>query len=188
MGKFDEAARFAVEMHAGMMRKGDRLPYILHPMEVASIAASMTDDQDVLCAALLHDVVEDTPTTIDEVAERFGSRVAELVASETEDKRPNVDPSQSWQVRKEESLALLRETQDRGVKMLWLADKLANMRSFSRLHKRLGNRLWDGFNQKDPHKQAWYYAEVAEALAELRETAAWQEYDQLRQIVFEGVD
>ena len=92
----------------------------------------MTTDQEVIAAALLHDVVEDTHVTIDEIEEKFGKRVKELVLSETEDKRPNMPSSLSWRIRKEESLEVLKTTTDIGVLMIWLGDKLANIRSIYR--------------------------------------------------------
>ncbi|MBO5837108.1 MAG: bifunctional (p)ppGpp synthetase/guanosine-3',5'-bis(diphosphate) 3'-pyrophosphohydrolase, partial [Oscillospiraceae bacterium] len=82
-----EAVVFAVTAHDGMRRKKSESPYILHPMEAAVIVGTMTDDQNLIAAAALHDVVEDAGITIDEIEERFGKRVRELVASETEDKR-----------------------------------------------------------------------------------------------------
>ena len=83
-------------------KKSD-LPYILHPMEAAVVVGTMTDDQNVIAAAALHDVVEDAGVTIEEIEEKFGKRVRELVASETEDKRADLPPSDTWRIRKEES-------------------------------------------------------------------------------------
>ncbi len=188
MSLVEEAAHFAVDAHAGMTRKGDSSPYFLHPFEVASIAATMTDDEEVLCAALLHDVVEDTPVTIEEVRERFGDRVAQLVLSETEDKRMHLPSEVTWRIRKEESLKGLKESTDLGVKVLWLADKLANMRSFVRLKAKRGKALWDSFNQKDPAQQEWYYNEVASLTDELSDTPAWREYNTLTLLVFKEGD
>ena len=76
MSLFDDAARFAVDAHAGMLRKGDAIPYVLHPFEVASIAATITTDEEVLAAALLHDTVEDADASLDRIRELFGDRVA----------------------------------------------------------------------------------------------------------------
>ena len=61
-----------------------------------------------ICAALLHDVVEDAEISIEEVEEKFGKRVRELVESETEDKRADLPPSKTWRIRKEESLMFLK--------------------------------------------------------------------------------
>ena len=182
-GLFEDALRFAMDAHAGMVRKAERIPYINHPMEVATIAATMTDNQEVLAAALLHDVVEDTDHTLDEIVQHFGLRVAELVASETENKRDDLSRSASWRMRKEESLAML-EAADRDMKILWLSDKLANMRSFYRMYLVRGSALWETFHQSDPVQQAWYYMSVARLCEELSDTAAWQEYDRLIHIVF----
>ena len=78
MTNFEEAICFAVAAHQGARRKGETTPYILHPMEAASICATVTSDQDVLTAAVLHDTVEDTDVTLAQIAERFGARVAQL--------------------------------------------------------------------------------------------------------------
>ncbi|MDF0601601.1 HD domain-containing protein [Psychromarinibacter sp. C21-152] len=73
------AASFAAEAHAGQMRKGGGRPYINHPLEVAAAVAEDGADADIVCAALLHDVVEDTDVAAPEIAARFGDRVAALV-------------------------------------------------------------------------------------------------------------
>ena len=82
-----EAMVFAVRTHDGMRRRQSNLPYILHPMEAAAIVGSLTDNQEVIAAAVLHDVVEDAGVTMQQIEERFGKRIAQLVASETENKR-----------------------------------------------------------------------------------------------------
>ena len=74
-----EAIAFAVKAHDGMRRKKSEAPYILHPMEAAVIVGTMSDDQNLIAAAALHDVVEDVGITIEEVEEKFGKRVRALV-------------------------------------------------------------------------------------------------------------
>ena len=182
--KFEKALAFATEAHAGVMRKADGSPFILHPLEVACIVSTLTHDEDVLCAALLHDVVEDTSHELREIEEEFGERVAFLVDTETEDKRRDQPAADTWLIRKQESLAVLREADDEAVGMLWLADKLANMRSFVRLRARSGDAFWQGFNQKDKSKQAWYYREIRDILSPLSEHSAWKEYAALYDMVF----
>ena len=100
-----EAIAFAVKAHDGMRRKNSELPYILHPMEAAVIVGSMSDDPCLIAAAVLHDVVEDAGVSLETVGEKFGARVRALVASETEDKRADLPPSDTWRIRKEESLS-----------------------------------------------------------------------------------
>ena len=179
-----EAISFAVKAHDGMRRKKSEAPYILHPMEAAVIVGAMTDDQNLIAAAVLHDVVEDTDVTIDEIEARFGKRVRELVESETEDKRDHLPPEATWRIRKEESLEVLKNTDDEGVLMVWIGDKLANMRAIYRDFKVEGNAMWQRFNQKDVSEQAWYYRSIVELTNALSDTSAWLEYKTLTELVF----
>ena len=179
-----EAIAFAVKAHDGMRRKKSEAPYILHPMEAAVIVGTMTDDQDLIAAAVLHDVVEDANITIKEVEKKFGKRVRELVESETEDKRADLPPSDTWRIRKEESLTVLKNADDIAVLMVWLGDKLANMRSIYRDFKAEGVAMWQRFNQKDVNEQAWYYRSIATLTERLSNTSAWLEYKTLTELVF----
>ena len=187
MGVFDDAAAFALYAHAGVKRKAGNTPYVLHPMETAAIAATMTDDEEVLAAAMLHDVLEDAGMTADMLTQRFGARVAALVQSETENKRRDLPPAQTWRLRKEESLRELEKCDDVAVKILWLSDKLSNMRSFYRLFRKEGKALWTRFNVKDERQHAWYYRSVARLTKELSAHSAYEEYCALLGIIFEGV-
>ena len=179
-----EAIVFAAKAHDGMRRKKSQAPYILHPMEAAVIVGTMTDDQDLIAAAALHDVVEDADISIEEIEQRFGKRVRDLVGSETEDKRVDLPPAQTWRIRKEESLAVLKNTDDMGVLMVWLGDKLANMRSIYRDFKEEGHAMWQRFNQKDVSQQAWYYGSIVHLTQRLSHTSAWLEYKTLTELVF----
>ena len=175
---------FAVNAHDGMRRKKSEAPYILHPMEAAVIVGTMTSDQNLIAAAALHDVVEDAGITIEEVEEKFGKRVRELVESETEDKRADRPPTETWRLRKEETLAVLKNTEDIGVLIVWLGDKLANMRAIYRTFKEEGVDMWQNFNQKDVNEQAWYYRSVIKYTERLSDTSAWLEYKALTELVF----
>ncbi len=179
-----EAIAFAVKAHDGMRRKKSESPYILHPMEAAVIVGTMSEDQNLIAAAALHDVVEDAGVTIEEIEERFGARVRALVASETEDKRADLPPADTWRIRKEESLAVLKNTNDIGVLMVWLGDKLANMRAIYREFKVEGVQMWQRFNQKDVSEQAWYYRSIVKLTSRLSDTSAWLEYKTLTELVF----
>ena len=179
-----EAVAFAVKAHDGMRRKKGNSPYILHPLEAAVIVGTMSDDQNLIAAAALHDVVEDAGVTIEEVEARFGARVRELVGSETEDKRADLPPADTWRIRKEESLAVLANTEDIGVLMVWLGDKLANMRAIYRDWREEGDAMWQRFNQKDVKQQAWYYGRIVELTRRLSDTSAWLEYKTLTELVF----
>ena len=183
---FEKALAFALKAHEGQIRKRDDIPFILHPCEAAAVAATLTTDREILAAVLLHDAVEDTDTTIDEVREALGNRVAELVAGETENAYEELSSEESWKLRKEESLARLRNTDDAGVKIMWLSDKLSNIRSFYRQHLSEGDAMWEHYNQKDKEQQAWFYHTIAELLSEFSDTAAYKEYTALMNIIFGG--
>ena len=179
-----EAIAFAVKAHDGMRRKKSEAPYILHPMEAAVIVGTMTNDQNLIAAAALHDVVEDADITIEEIEEKFGRRVRELVQSETEDKRADLPPAETWRIRKEETLEILKNAEDPAILMVWLGDKLANMRAIYRDWKEEGDAMWQRFHQSDPASQGWYYTTIAELTKPLEHTAAWVEYKALTDIVF----
>ena len=184
MDLFDKALCYATEKHSGQVRKCSNIPYIVHPVEVASIIATMSDDKELLAAALLHDTVEDTDATIEEIRELFGKRVSLLVLTETEDKREGQSPEETWVIRKEESLIMLENTKDLNVKMLWLGDKLSNMRSIANDYRQEGSAMWDHFHQKDPAMQAWYYASITKYLSVLHNYPVYQEYVSLVKFVF----
>ena len=179
-----KAIYFATKAHDGMRRKKAELPYIMHPLEAAIIVASMTTDQEVISAALLHDVVEDAGITLEEILNEFGERVKFLVEAETENKREELPSDQTWKIRKEESLIELEKTTDLDVLKVWLGDKLANMRSIYESWKVQGHKMWEDFNQKDPKEHAWYYSSIAKYTSKLKEYRAWQEYNELVNIVF----
>lgn len=184
MDLFDKALCYATEKHSGQVRKGSNTPYIVHPVEVAGIIATMSDDKELLAAALLHDTVEDTDATIEEIRELFGKRVSLLVLTKTENKREGQSPEETWVIRKEESLIMLENTKDIGVKMLWMGDKLSNMRSIANDYRKEGSAIWNHFHQRDPKMQAWYYLSIAKYLSVLHDYPAYQEYVSLVKSVF----
>ena len=172
---FEKAVIFAVNAHSGMFRKGGTTPYIVHPLEVAAIAGYFTDDPEVLAADVLHDTVEDTPCTYEDLCREFGKRVADLVASDSEDKREELPPSATWKVRKQETLDALR-TASREEKIIVFSDKLSNLRSLYRDYLTVWVAVWERFNQKDPAEHLWYYGSVLELCEELSDTAPYRVY------------
>ena len=182
-----EAIAFAVKAHDGMRRRKSDAPYVLHPMEVGAIIGTMTDKQEVIAAGVLHDVVEDAGITIDEVGKKFGKRVMELVSAETENKREECPPEDTWRIRKEESLEKLKSTNDIDVLMLWVGDKLSNIRAVYRDFLEEGNAVWNKFHQSDVSAQAWYYRSIMKYTERLSDTLAWVEYKTLVEKIF-GVE
>lgn len=184
MNKLSEAICFATELFDGKYRKGEHYPAIFHSLETSSIVLTVTEDEDVACAAILHDTVEDAGATIEEIREKFGDRVAFLVDAETEKKYPEKNPMDTWLIRKERSLEVLKQSEDIGVRTLWLGDKLSNMRSFARLHDKMGDSMWEMFHQKDKNQHKQYYQTIAQELAVFDGTKAYREYLELIKKVF----
>ena len=140
------AARFAATAHAGQTRKASGGPYVTHPLGVAAIlaAAGHGGDADLLAAACLHDVLEDTPVAPDELAAAFPPRVCELVAGMTERKRDAAGAQIPWETRKAEHRARLAAG-GAGLRALALADKLHNLRSLE-VDLAADPAAWDRFN------------------------------------------
>lgn len=181
--KVQQAIKYAKQKHGNDFRKGSNIPYINHPLEALYIVSTITDDEDVLCAAVLHDVIEDAKVTAAELTELFGKRVADLVADESEDKRENLPPKDTWKIRKEESIAHLSHA-SKEAKIVALGDKLANIREIHKDYNDIGEKVWERFNCKDPAEQGWYYRSMLNALADLSYTEAWKEYKEHIEAVF----
>ena len=180
----DQAIRFAALAHKDMKRKGSAQPYIFHPLEVLNLVSTMTLDDDVLCAAILHDTVEDTGASLEDIRAQFNERIAKLVACETENKRGNINKKKTWLERKKEALETIRNTDDIGAKMVCLADKVSNLRSFHLGLLDKGDEFWNYFNQRDPKMHYWYYSELKEALSELKDQAVYKEFCFLIDTIF----
>ncbi|SFG54178.1 HD domain-containing protein [Oribacterium sp. WCC10] len=186
--RYQDAMQFAAHAHRKQMRKGADIPYIVHPIECSMIVSSITDDEDVIIAALLHDVIEDTEYGYDDICERFGVRVANLVQNETEDKRNELSRKHTWSVRKKETIDHLSRS-DRDSKIICLGDKLSNIRASIRDYESNREEFWQRFNQTDPDLQGWYYESIRDILSEeLSETDAWREYDRLCTQMFGKLD
>ncbi len=179
----EEALQFAAVAHKGTCRKGTKIPYITHCMEVGSIVSGLTNNPHVIAAAILHDVVEDTKYTLDDIEKNFGKEVSYLVDLETENKQKQKDPVLTWKIRKREFLDHLNNA-PKEAKMITLGDKLSNMRAIKRDYDRIGDSLWERFNQKDKDEQGWYYKSIRDKLTEFSEMDAWEEYDMLVRNVF----
>lgn len=177
-----EAFVFAAKAHDGMVRKGTDIPYIVHPAEAAAIAASITNDEEVIAAAVLHDVIEDCGVTAQELSARFSPRVAEIVLAESETK--DDAPRESWDRRKQETIDKLSRS-GRDERIVALCDKLSNMRAISRDYDRDGEAIFFRFHQHDKRRHAWYYRSCAELMcAELGTTDAYKELVSLIEYVF----
>ena len=179
-----QATRLAAQAHDGAYRKGGRAPYLLHVMETAEIVGTMTEDEDVLAAAVLHDVLEDTSVTEEELRETVGGHVTELVLAVSENKRRDQPAEMTWRLRKQESVERLLKEPRLEVKMIALGDKLSNIRALQRDYGILGEQVWERFNNKSKAEQGWYYQAVTDALQDLNVYPVWHELANLVWEVF----
>ncbi len=160
----DRAIVFAVRAHAGTERRGKGFPYIM-------------------AAAALHDTVEDTDVTMDQIRAEFGDRIASLVASESDTFEQGVSEEDSWHTRKQTAIDRLASA-SHDAKIVALGDKLSNMRAIARDYSVKGDALWSLFHTKDPKDHEWHYRGLADALRELQDTFAYKEFEKLINQVF----
>ena len=180
----DRAIIFAVRAHAGTERRGKGFPYIVHPLEAVEIVATMTRDQELLAAAALHDTVEDTDVTVEQISAEFGDRIASLVVSESDTMPTGMSEEDSWHTRKQAAIDRLANA-SHDAKIVALGDKLSNMRAIARDYAEQGDALWNLFHTSDPREHEWHYRGLAESLRELQDTFAYQEFEQLINQVFQ---
>lgn len=157
---------FTVDKHKSATRKSG-IPYISHPMDVASILLKENAPLELVLAGLLHDIVEDTDVDIVTISRKYGQQVADYVDAVTEPEKlrqpATGDKAQTWKERKEHTIRKM-EGANCGIKLLSCADKLANIRDLISDVKMEGEGFWDKFNA--PKKeQEWYYRSMLEAFA-----------------------
>ena len=152
-----KAIEFAALKHRNQIRKGVDVPYIVHPMEVLQILAANGCSLNVQIAGVLHDTVEDTDTTIEEVEAVFGKEIAELVQSDTEDK------SLSWQERKQSTIDNIKN-ESREAQEILCADKLSNIKGLYYDLNKDGESVWSRF-KGTPAQTEWYYRSIIKELS-----------------------
>ena len=176
-----KAIEFATRAHTGQLRKASTEPYITHPLAVSRMLAEQGASRALIVAGMLHDTLEDTPVTLEEIRKHFGKEVAALVAAVSEP-----DKSAPWEQRKLHTLAVL-ETASQEVLMLTWADKLHNLTTIQQDYARLGEDVWERFSRPRAY-QHWYYYSIAQLLARRAETEplqrAVEEYLALVEAVF----
>ena len=161
-----KALEFSYKAHKGTYRKGTNIPYIVHPLDVASILMKNNAPEHVVIAGLLHDVVEDEDYTVSDIRNMFGEEVAELVhgASEPEELvNAEEGKKKNWPERKAHTVDFIRNA-NHDMKLLSCADKLANIRDIINDHERQGESFWNKFNATRDD-QAWYYNSMIESIA-----------------------
>jgi (p)ppGpp synthase/HD superfamily hydrolase len=151
-GRIERAIALALRAHEAQVRKGDgKLPYVVHPVTVALILSRYTGDEDTIIVGLLHDTLEDTLVTPEEIEREFGSKVRDMVLDVTEPELPAI----SWETRKARYLRRL-QTAPRPSLLVAGADKIANLISMVAAHATTGDALWERFHAPPARKLAFY--------------------------------
>lgn len=180
----DRAILFAVNAHKNTERRGKGFPYVIHPLEAMAIVASLTTDPELLAAAALHDVVEDTDYTVEDIRKEFGDRIASLVSAESDAVFEEMTPEESWHMRKQIAMDELKAA-SKDVKTVAMGDKLSNVRAIARDYYVYGNEVWNKFHCKDPKEHEWRYRGVADALSDFEGTEPYKEMLYLLDFIFE---
>lgn len=167
-----KAIRFAAVAHAGQKRKGEDVAYLVHPFEAAQILTENGAANDVICAGLLHDVLEDTPVTIEELSKEFSETIASLVLWNTEDKKCG------WDERKIHTIEGIKKA-PLAAKLVCCADKLSNLRSICFDLGKQKDGFWSRFH-RGYREQKWYYESVLCSLKELE--GQYPMYSELKQL------
>ncbi|NRD80225.1 bifunctional (p)ppGpp synthetase/guanosine-3',5'-bis(diphosphate) 3'-pyrophosphohydrolase [Bacillus sp. BRMEA1] len=150
----EKALEFAAKAHEGQVRKTNNTPMITHPIQVAEILKANGFADEVVAAGYLHDTVEDTDVTLEDIRHEFGSEVARIVAGNTEDK------TKSWEERKQHTIDWIRIAPFE-IKALIVADKWDNLKSMAADYEVMGDSLWNCFH-RGKENQKWYYSQIAE--------------------------
>jgi (p)ppGpp synthase/HD superfamily hydrolase len=154
-----DAIELAARAHHHQVRKGTEIPYIVHPLAVAGLLIRAGCREHLVIAALLHDVVEDTPVTIGEIQSHFGREVAELVIALSEP-----DKNASWEERKTHTIEYLEQKANEDALLVALADKLDNIRAIREGLESDGDSFWGRFNRPQEN-QKWYYERLEAAFS-----------------------
>ena len=159
--RLSQALALAIEAHNGQFRKETTIPYIAHPMAVASIALEYGADEDQAMAALLHDAVEDGGANYAEIIRsKFGDRVADIVNGCTDGVPDNNSIKPPWKQRKESYIAHLKSASD-DVLLVSGSDKLHNARAIVSDLQNIGLRVFDRFSSSKADT-LWYYLSLAD--------------------------
>ena len=181
--RFADALAFAVEVHAGDVRKGTGVPYVSHLLAVASLVLDDGGSEDEAIAALLHDTAEDHggEEMLDRIEQRFGARVREIVAACSDSLLPEGALKEEWRPRKERYLRAM-EHKDGGTLRVALADKVHNAQAIVADYRLHGDELWQRFSTRSGEDQLWYYRSLVEVGRRL------QPYDRLLAQLADAVD
>ena len=175
--KIEKALKVAAVCHRNQLRKSDEaIPYIIHPFAVAIILSNYTDDENTIVAGLLHDTIEDSEYTPEELTRDFGPDVCEIVMGVTE-KKSDGKEKLPWKVRKDAYIENLENDRVESL-MVCAADKIHNMRNLLDDKKLVGEEAGKNFNST-PEERLWYHEEILRVLKTKLDSNIIDEYERL---------
>ncbi|OLS40615.1 HD domain-containing protein [Bacillus sp. MRMR6] len=157
MELIEKALQIASKGHLGQVRKNTDIPYFTHPVAVGMILMKAGCRDELVAAGILHDTVEDTKLTLEDIKREFGPKIAEIVAGCSEP-----DKSLSWQERKDHTIDFLKIASEE-IRIVACADKLHNIKSIYKDYEQVGDSVWSRFNA-GKEQQKWYYTNMVESL------------------------
>ena len=158
MSLSERALNFAIRAHMGQMRKSEKdKPYVIHPIIVGLLLKKYGYDDKVIAAGYLHDIVEQTDYTIDDLARLFGGEVASLVMTATE-----ADQSLSWKDRKTQQIKAIANLPERNAAII-CADKIANVEDLRMEKRKNGEINYDNFHASE-EDQKWFFESMCKEL------------------------
>jgi (p)ppGpp synthase/HD superfamily hydrolase len=153
----EKALKTAAKAHEKQYRKGTDIPYITHPVAVGMILMKAGYSEELVAAGILHDTVEDTDLSLQDIEQLFGRNMAQIVEGCSEP-----DKSLSWEDRKKHTIEYLASAPEE-IRVVACADKLHNIRSIASDIEQFGDQVWGRF-KRGKEQQEWYYTHIIESL------------------------
>lgn len=175
MNKIKKALKIAIEAHKDQTRKADGSPYIVHPLMVAFKLQKYNFSEEIIAAALTHDVLEDTDYPEKKLKEKLGDEVLEIIKAVTN------DDSLPWEEKKKQYIETVRKGPE-GARAVCIADKIHNLESLLEAYKEQGPEIWKKFN-RGKEKKVWFETEVLKMLKETWQHPLIDEYEKLLEIL-----
>lgn len=183
--KIQKAIDKSAKLHNKQMRKTGKLPYIVHPYSVGAILSNYTDDEEVIIAGFMHDVLEDVEGyNVSDLRKDFGNKVTNIVLYITEDKKPNDTDEmarKSWKPRKTKYINALKNTTNQNILMVACADKIHNLQAFLEVYEEEGEDMWKTFNAPKPKSTStmWFHNELLAVFKKNLKNRIVEEYEEL---------
>lgn len=182
MNKVEQAIYFATKAHMGQKRKTENIDMIFHPMTVGYMLKDNKMEDECIIAGLLHDVIEDTKYTGQDVINEFGIEAYNIIEEVSEDKS-----IKNWKERKIKAIEKIKNASFNG-KMVECADKIHNLETLYDIYLKEGQKVWDNFNSTK-EEQKWYYTEMYNAvISGINTNDLIKRYEKILNKVFEEVE